>query len=90
MIEEIRARHEETHRKYTAQGITLDGAAVPRAHVDRATLLRLLDAAREDVKRLEAALQAIADNADISIDTALFRTQAGAFARAALAKDAPI
>jgi hypothetical protein len=31
-----------------------------QAHADRATLLRLLDAAREDVKRLEAALKPFA------------------------------
>ena len=54
-IEAIRARHEETHRKYTAQGITLDGAAAPRAHVDRATLLRLLDAAREELREVREA-----------------------------------
>jgi predicted DNA-binding protein (UPF0251 family) len=66
-LEAIRARHEETHAKYTAQGITLDGAAVPRAHVDRATLLRLLDAAREELRQVrEAARPFLRDRAEIA------------------------
>ena len=51
-LEAIRARHKTADARFVVQGITLDGAAVPRAHTDRATLLRLLDAAREELREV--------------------------------------
>jgi hypothetical protein len=54
-LEAIRARHKTADARFVVQGITLDGAAVPRAHADRATLLRLLDAAREELREVREA-----------------------------------
>jgi len=56
-IEAIRARHEALE----ALGHLAHHDWASEAHDDRATLLRLLDAAREDVERLEAALKPFAD-----------------------------
>ena len=55
-LDEIRERHEAFEGLHAWS----DNEA-RRAHTDRATLLRLLDAAREDVERLEAALKPFAD-----------------------------
>ena len=89
-IEAIRARHKTADARFVVQGITLDGAAIPRAHADRATLLRLLDAALAEVDRLEDALDEIAAHYNGGI-TGPGRLQADSMrdiARAALAKDA--
>jgi hypothetical protein len=58
-VEAIRARHweDEFNPVQTA-------TAAIKSHTDRATLLRLLDAARESVDRLEVALTVMSEAAD--------------------------
>jgi hypothetical protein len=58
-LEAIRARH-----WVAGQYVTLALDAGQQAHADRATLLRLLDAARESVDRLEVALTVMSEAAD--------------------------
>ena len=56
-LEAIRARHEEAEQDNNSNWAADHGA---RAHFDRETLLRLLDAAREDLREVkEAALSAL-------------------------------
>jgi hypothetical protein len=91
-LKAIRARHEALE----ALGHLAHHDWASEAHADRATLLRLLDAAREDVERLEAALKVLADAAEQfgdwdDDDKKLFvamRLKDLRRARAALAKDA--
>jgi len=57
-LKAIRARHE------AMRGFVTAVPSVNDALLDRGALLRLLDAAREDVERLEAALKVLADAAE--------------------------
>jgi hypothetical protein len=90
-IEAIRARHEACG--HTIEWPDFDSF---EAHNDRATLLRLLDAARRSVDRLEVALTVMSEAADQfddwdDDDKKLFvalRLRDLRRARAALAKDA--
>jgi hypothetical protein len=54
-LEAIRARH-EADEQAAEEGDGVPPLRLIAAHIDRGDLLRLLDAAREDVERLEAAL----------------------------------
>ena len=69
-LEAIRERHEEAEHDNNSNWATDHGA---QAHFDRETLLRLLDAAREDVDRLEAALAEIKRAAQDFVDLSLPR-----------------
>ena len=63
-LEAIRARHDNMQRtKDFSVGFFTDDA-FEDAHADRATLLRLLDAARKSVDRLEVALTVMSEAAD--------------------------
>jgi hypothetical protein len=81
-LEAIRERHKAADARFVAQGITVDGAAVPRAHADRATLLAHVD-------RLENLIRAMIENEPDDAALAELMHDMDARARAALAKDAP-
>jgi hypothetical protein len=61
-LEAIRARHEDTSGGWMQGHCDIEDGE--QAHTDRATLLRLLDAARKSVDRLEVALTVMSEAAD--------------------------
>jgi hypothetical protein len=93
-LEAIRARH-EADEQAAEEGDGVPPLRLIAAHIDRGDLLRLLDAAREELREVKEAAQ---DFVDLSLPRPLPTTslhyQAAhatrlAILRAALAKDAP-